>query len=546
MRARTTTLALALVAAGAFPAAAQVTPGTVPGTFQGPTSSQTPFVVPAADGWEVVSLISAGDPAKNNGYRMVGIPDGLGAVAGKFEAGRWGRYVADEKYMTVFMNHEIPAGGGIARAHGQNGAFVSQWTIQLNTLQVKAGEDLIQDVYTWDTASGQYVFNPTAQFNRFCSADLAEFTAFYNPRTGKGFYGRLFMNGEEAGNEGRAFAHVITGSGKGDSYQLASLGRLSYENSVASPNSGDKTLVVSMDDSTPGQVYVYLGNKQKTGNPVERAGLVGGKLFGIKVTNGGTSYSGGAVTRENNGPINGAFSLVEVSDVATGTGAALQTASTARGITEFARPEDGAWDTLNPRVFYFVITGATIDGKLQSARLYKLTFDSISNPTGGTIEPIIDRNDLLPSTTGFAQFDNLTVDSDGFVLIQEDPGNQAYLAQTWRVNPATKTATAIFHSDAARFGSPAPAPFNLDEESSGIIEVTDIVRSARWYERGRRYFLADMQAHYAISGELFEGGQLYLIASPKAPRRHFDDDDDDRGRDNGGWDNDHHGHDDED
>jgi len=35
-----------------------------------------------------------------------------------------------------------------------------------------------------------------------------------------------------------------------------------------------------------------------------------------------------------------------------------------------------------------------------------------------------------------------------------------------------------------------------DEESSGIIEVTDLVHSARWFDKGRRYFLADMQAHY--------------------------------------------------
>jgi hypothetical protein len=149
-------------------------------------------VVPAHDGWEVTSLISVGDFAKENSYRMVGITDGLGAMAGKFEQGR---YVADKAVMTVFMNHEIP-GSGIARAHGQNGAFVSQWTIHLNTLQVKWGEDLIQDGYTWDTGSGQFVLAPTAQFSRFCSADLPKATALFNPATGSGFAGRLYMNGE--------------------------------------------------------------------------------------------------------------------------------------------------------------------------------------------------------------------------------------------------------------------------------------------------------------------------------------------------------------
>jgi sterol desaturase/sphingolipid hydroxylase (fatty acid hydroxylase superfamily) len=38
-----------------------------------------------------------------------------------------------------------------------------------------------------------------------------------------------------------------------------------------------------MDDSTPGQVYVYIGEKQDTGNEVEKAGLHGGSLYGVKV-----------------------------------------------------------------------------------------------------------------------------------------------------------------------------------------------------------------------------------------------------------------------
>jgi hypothetical protein len=535
----TALLIFATLVATAGSALAQVTPGAVPGTFQGPNSSQTPFIVPSpGSDWDVVSLASAGDPA-NNGYVMVGIPDGLGALAGKFEHGR---YVADKAYMTVFMNHEIPVGEGIARAHGQNGAFVSQWTVHLNTLQVKRGEDLIQDVYTWDTATNRYVVAPTAQFNRFCSGDLPAYTAYFNPRTGKGFDGRIFMNGEEF-SDGRAMAHVVTGHLKGTSFELPHLGRMAFENVVAHPNAGDKTIVVGLDDTTPGEVYVYVGRKQRDGNPVERAGLVGGKLYGIAVTNGGANYAGAGVPRENNGLINGSFTLVDVSDFTLGSASDLQTKSTDRGVTKFARPEDGAWDPNNPRVFYFVVTGATIDSKGQSARLYRLTLNSISNPTGGTIELILDRASLLPATPTFAQFDNITVAGDGSVIVEEDPGNTPYIAQIWRVNPATKTATAILQSDPARFAAPPSPPFNVDEENSGVIEVTELVKPARWYERGRRYFLADMQAHYLIPGEVYEGGQLYLFASPKPHHRHgfFDDDDWDDWRQGG-----HQTHDDRD
>src|SRR5919204_3173115 len=138
----------------------------------GPSSSQSPYVLPGADGWQTTSLITAGDGAKENGYRMVGIPDGLGAIAGRFDDGN---YVADKAYMTIFMNHEIPNTAGVARAHGSTGAFVSQWTVHLNTLQVKSGQDLIQDVELWDPIGGQYVPSSStlaARFNRLCSADL--------------------------------------------------------------------------------------------------------------------------------------------------------------------------------------------------------------------------------------------------------------------------------------------------------------------------------------------------------------------------------------
>ncbi|MCK7509581.1 MAG: hypothetical protein MZV70_39765 [Desulfobacterales bacterium] len=62
-----------------------------------------------------------------------------------------GDYVADKAYMTVFREPRAPAGHvrRAARARPADGAFVSQWTVHLNTLQVKWGEDLIQRVLTW-------------------------------------------------------------------------------------------------------------------------------------------------------------------------------------------------------------------------------------------------------------------------------------------------------------------------------------------------------------------------------------------------------------
>ncbi|MEA2641843.1 MAG: hypothetical protein QOF51_3237, partial [Chloroflexota bacterium] len=44
----------------------------------GPSSAVAPYVLPSMDGVEATALITTGEAAEN-GYRMVGIPDGLGA-----------------------------------------------------------------------------------------------------------------------------------------------------------------------------------------------------------------------------------------------------------------------------------------------------------------------------------------------------------------------------------------------------------------------------------------------------------------------------------
>jgi Ca2+-binding RTX toxin-like protein len=171
------------------------------------------------------------------------------------------------------------------------------------------------------------------------------------------------------------------------------------------------------------------------------------------------------------------------------------------------RPEDGAFDPTNPNVFYFLTT-ASFTGQ---SRLYKLTFDDITNPTsGGTIEAVLSSSDLpVNGSTGPRMMDNMTVSAEGLVYIQEDPGNQAHTAKTWEYNPFTDTLTEVAANDVARFGAPgiaATAPYNQDEENSGIIEVTSILGDA-----DTSAFLVDTQAHYNIPGELVQGGQLAVM-----------------------------------
>lgn len=65
-------------------------------------------------------------------------------------------------------------------------------------------------------------------------------------------------------------------------------------------------------------------------------------------------------------------------------------------------------------------TGATrVElGGIQTSRLYKLTFDSLKNPTGGSIELVVDSKDLTGTDGDPARsFDNITVDAKGKVLV---------------------------------------------------------------------------------------------------------------------------------
>jgi hypothetical protein len=446
----------------------------------GPSSSQSPYLVRSQPGVVTKSILTVGDAvgAKPDGtpYRMVGIPDGLGA----FDNG--------DGTFSLLMNHELGNTAGVQRAHGATGAFVSKWTIEKGSLRVRKGEDLIQQISTWNAATGTWSAPAKGvALTRLCSADLPLRSALFDRATRKGFDGRLFLGGEEAGAEGRAFAHGMDGT----SYELPSMGRMSFENVVASPSTGDRTVVVALDDTTPGQVYVYAGDKQAAGNPVERAGLSGGKLYGIKVDGFAAENTASGI------PSGTTFTGQDLGDVRRTTGAALDAQSAAAGVTAFQRPEDGAWDTTDPRVFYFATT-ASFDGR---SRLWRLTFNDPANPgAGGRIDMLLD------GTEGQHMLDNITVNEHGDVLAQEDPGAQDHVAKIWRYTPSTDQLTEVAGHDPNRFAPGAPAFLTRDEESSGIIDVSNIL--------GDGWYLGDVQAHYSLGGELVEGGQLLALHVP--------------------------------
>jgi hypothetical protein len=480
---------------------------------QGPTSSQPSYVSPTATGWTATSLITVGDGAEQNGYRMVGLPDGLGAIGGAWSTDLR-KYTRPDLYMTVFMNHEVRQEWGVPRAHGQKGAFVSQWTIDLGSLRVLRGEDLIRRVMTWNSSTNGYQDTTgTTIFDRFCSGDLPRPSAFFHASSGRGTPVRLYLNAEEADVNGRVFAHVVTGAQKGTSYELPYLGKAKWENALAHPASGTQTVVAMLEDRSPGQLYLYVGNKQATGTVIQRSGLQGGKLYAVKVTDGGPNYGGGAVRIEDSGAINGRFVLVDLSAYALASSDVLDTRSDQAAVTEFARPEDGHWDPTNPRVFYFAVTGSLG----QSARLYRLRFDGTAWPAGGSIELVVDSSTLTGTDGQQARgFDNITVSPNGTVMVQEDGGGDAYLSKTWKVKPASPgAALQVVRANPTFFSVGGGNYLTSSEELSGIIDVTQVVKPAPWFQAGRRYYLADIMDHSTEPDpELVQGGQLYLLSGP--------------------------------
>ncbi|RPJ27894.1 MAG: DUF839 domain-containing protein [Chloroflexi bacterium] len=457
----------------------------------GPSSSQSPYLVPSQPDVSFKAILTVGDSVnlKPDGtpYRMVGIPDGLGAFDNK------------DGTFTLLMNHELNGSVGITRAHGAPGAFISKWIIRKKDLRVVSGEDLIRNVMSWNTTTYQYE-PATVTFSRFCSADLPAVSAFYDSRSRRGYKGLIYMNGEEAGAEGRAFAHLMDGT----SYELPWLGKFSWENSVANPGTRKSTVVAGLDDSGGGQVYFYVGEKTRSENPVEAAGLTNGNLFSIKV-DGLDSETDSTVL---NGPV--PFTAYNFGDVSSMTGAELEAASKdengAYRVTSFQRPEDGVWDPKNPDDFYFVTT-ASFTG---NSRLWRIRFHDPAEPeAGGTIEMLLDGSE------GQKMMDNIAINKHGQIIIQEDPGNQPYLARIWLYSLKRDTLTEIAQHDPERFSPGAAGFITQDEESSGVIDASSIL--------GRGWYLLVQEVHLtSTDAELVEGGQLLAMRISRE-REHEDD-----------------------
>lgn len=513
--------AASLALTGTVPASAATSAPTAPpagNVVTGPSTTKAPYVLPVAGSATITSLLTVGDRPAADGTQLAGIPDGIGL----YEKG---------STVTALVNHELRPAHGIARAHGQKGAFVSSWTIDPKTLKVTSGRDLIQPgIRYWNYTTGAYAAAPgapagaaagthTPEFARFCSGFLAPAGSVRSGRLG--YEGALYLANEESGQEGRLFA-VTT---DGQAYQLPRLGLFSWENTIVSEKRNDTTVVIGTEDDAAGQLRIYTGTKQSAGTPVEKAGLTNGSLQVLDTVDESVGTDAQFRAKFGKGravPVS--FGANERIDW-TKNGTAQNAEAAAKGLT-LNRIEDGAFDPDNPQDFYFLTTEggswqpdpATPSISRDGGGLWKLSFTNIKKPElGGTLTLLLDGTEA----PYLNKPDNMTIDTRGNLLIQEDPGGNDHLARivAYRISDGQLGVVAQF--DPARFGVTNPAGttpdtravLTTDEESSGIVDAEKYF--------GRSTFLFDAQVHTpknlpAGTGpgtveEFVENGQLLLL-----------------------------------
>jgi hypothetical protein len=530
----------------------------------GPSTQTEPYLVPVVKGVAITSILTTGDSI--NGYRLVGIPDGMGAF---YVTGSEGPHGDDHhgklgpKTFDLVVHHELGHTAGKVRSHGSTGAFVSRWTIDRTTLKVLAGRDAINspnDLFTWNGTT--YVPGTTA-FERFCSADLAV------PGTYKfhqfGTEARIFLGGEETtptftADSGRATARILTGPDAGKAYVLPRLGKHSYENILANSYPQKKTILMIGDDanvdtnvtaatqcrtttstncvSPPSEIFMYVGMKQQKGNEIERAGLTNGTLYGMRV-----KVKGQVVTGENTDFVfssaspavtKARFEFVGFGDVSNKTGAEIEDATIPAQVMQFMRVEDGAWDPRpgHERDYYFITTGriSAAATTWRPSRLWHMHFDDIENPEkGGTIEMALTNKFYADATANpdgdpsYQMFDNIAIDKLGRIVLLEDVGNNARIGRIYVYGIDSGKLVQVARHNPKFFGGSAatnPDFLTQDEEASGVIDASAFL--------GDGWFLTTVQNHKASSDvELVEGGQLlalYIDPSIASDDRHGHDD----------------------
>ncbi len=454
------------------------------------------YVLSANDAVAITPIATTGDIL--TGTEIRGIPDGMGAFASNNGHGG----------ITVLSNHEVAINDKIAMKSASTsspwGVSITKFNYSPSIKRMDAATSFITGWNFWNYKTGAYSATPiggepaNAQagsfgwgISRFCSGTYTpEGTFIYN---GVGFDGALYTTGEEVGDSSRGFAFDMTGTG----YQLPRVGMLSIENIVPNLKKGSNTVAMIDEDgsATDSQLHMYVGKKQNTGTSVDKAGLTNGDLYVLNVPTVATDNLF-RTTIAKSTPVEATFNKIEWNTDVT---------SFAKGAREngmtFARIEDGNWDPNNPDVYYFITTESNKDPvatkenpaepgvSRDGGGLWRLTFKDAQNPLLGAKLELLLNGGEAPY---LSKPDNLTVTKNGIIMLQEDPGNNAHVSRilAYRISDGKIATVAEF--DKQYFTATGSSYMTIDEESSGIIDVTDLMAT-----KGDKntYFMFNAQVH---------------------------------------------------
>lgn len=427
-------------------------------------------------GGTVTPILSVGDVVD---VQFEGLPDGVGIVDGE-SSGTVDVFVAHEQTTVPFFGER-----------DFQDSSVEKWTIDTSSKEVLAGAVAI-------SADNGYI--------RFCSAAVA------GPE--HGFSTPVFFANEETNDiidvpSGAPYGadaalapqrqggySVVLDTQSGEFTQVAGLGRLNHENTVALPGYNQIALLTTDDTfaATTSQLYMYLANSET------QVWEDKGSLWAFQVT----TKNGLPVDPQD--PFNDANDYLDlgVDDVMTGkfirvpqqiargtTGEAPQDAlenwSVEHNVFTFVRLEDAAVDKNDGHIVYVADTGASRvqpdpetgrlsrpagDGLADNGRIFKFVFDE-HNPrkvNSFTVYADGDVDPGHPKYVGFTSPDNVDTSANS-LMVQEDTD----FAQIWQNKFSDGSWTAVANV------------VDTGGESSGIVDASE------WFGAGS--WLLTVQAH---------------------------------------------------
>ena len=486
---------------------------TVGGSVSAGTTVK-PYVVAVGAEYEVRALFSAGDAVPETSdatrqFRMIGIPDGLGA------------YANGDGTHTLFMSHEAgrtQVSEPLVGSPRYRGAFVSKWILDADGDPV-SGERAYDTVFIEDTLVGPaaQVGNTTRGFSRFCSGFLA------GPDVG--FDRWIYFANEEAPspNTFDTLGGLSVAIFDNEAHGLPKLGRMEKENSVVQDaGARAQTVIFSLEDGPAtlnNQLYMYVGKKDRSpgASVLARNGLDNGELYVLRSLDPGRNsertFTAGSVDVE----------WVPIPDAETMTDDQLEAASDAVGAMSFVRLEDGAFNTRNRNELFFVTTGnsgGVDDGVNELGRLYSLRLHSSRILKPATLAIVYNADTVVAGggDTALAP-DNVDTNEDYLMIAEDGTGASNPVmdangrdGSVWRFDLAqgpvgvdASSATRIAEVDPpGRDGVPVPTGA---WEVSGIIDASSLFGAETW--------LADVQTPNPTTAPtplLLEDGQLFLLA----------------------------------